>query len=127
MLLEILTTGKLRGIAWNSFANAIIDEVTLDPELNGLVRVIDRTKSGAVLESCFLDTGNTSRDYLDFYFKKNDIDFEDVLRKIDFGLVNLHNSWTPAEFSALDFEGVVNSELMLSKLLRYALGDSFFA
>ncbi|MDR0905693.1 MAG: capsular polysaccharide synthesis protein [Oscillospiraceae bacterium] len=124
LLNEILMTRPQ--IKWRTFGNDILDAVRLDASLDALVREIDCTATGTILESCFFNSGDASQDYFDMFFSKNNLDFEEVVAKIEFGLVMLHNSWTPKDFKVLDLGAVINSDLIISQLLIYALGEDFF-
>lgn len=121
LLRELLEKGSMN-IEWHTFGNSIINNVIKDEALSDTVRILDRVETGAILEASFLHDQNPGTNYIDFYFKENDIPFEDVLDKIKFGAICLHNSWTPPAYQEFTLEQIWGSQLMLSKLLRHALG-----
>jgi hypothetical protein len=107
---------------WSHFANEIIQLVGEDENFKGYLKVLDRTKSGNILESRFLgELPNTLEQYLKFYFSTGAFSIDDVIKKIEFGAVSLHNSWTPPEYKKLSFEHIMVDKRLLSELLKYAL------
>jgi hypothetical protein len=61
--------------------------------------------------------------YHTFYFSPHNIKLKEVLSKIKFGAVSLHNSWTPDSYKNLTLDEVIENNSMLSTILRYALTD----
>jgi len=122
---------RLRGIPvsdsfnlpWSYFGNDIIHLAGEDTANRECVSVIDRTESGNILESHYFTDKSTIEQYLTFYFSQHDISLEEAIKKIKFGAISLHNSWTPDEYKKLSFEEVIDSNCMLSAILRYSLAD----
>ena len=123
LLLELLVNGTLK-INWDTFGNAVVDRMRQNEVLNSFVSIIDKSETGAILESCYLSSGNPYIDYLSLYFT-DQLNFDELMSKIKFGLVMLHNSWTPDDFKAAGLVDALYSDLTVSKLLRFALGKKF--
>lgn len=123
LLRELIEKGNME-IEWCTFGNRVIDKV-IHGDLSDNVRILDRIKEGAILEASYLPGKNTYEDYVNFYFTQTGIPFDDILDKIKFGLVYLHNSWTPNEYKALSHDEILKNDLPISRLLKHALGPNF--
>ncbi len=108
-------------MAWDYFGKAIIDPVA--KKYKESVGIIDRIESGSFLEEFFFKT-DRKVNYINLYFTHNNIDLEPALSRVDFGLINLHNSWTPHNYKSLSRERIMSDDLFISRLLRFVLDKS---
>lgn len=62
--------------------------------------------------------------YNSFYFKPNDINVRDVIEKSKFGIIGLHNSWTPSDYKSItDRSQVLHRSEFMSVLLAKILDE----
>lgn len=109
---------------WDTFGNSIILEVAKDNEIMKLLHVLDRKQTGNMLEAHYF-TGSPPMDqYMKFYFSSHKIKLKEVVRKIKFGAVSLHNSYTPEYFKNYTKEQVLEADSILSALLKNFLPQS---
>ena len=126
MALERLNSATMASLVrpdWDYFSNDIFTTLLNDGELRTLLHVLDRTETGNILESHYFQDMDTYEQYQIFYFAPHEIRLENVLEKIRFGAISLHNSWTPDGYKALTLDGVLESATMMSAIIRYALED----
>jgi mannosyltransferase OCH1-like enzyme len=110
------------GIIWSHFGNEVIHIAGSNEKARQCVEVLDRTKTGNILESRYLlDKKSTYEQYINFFFSTGTFSVNKAIKKVKFGVVSLHNSWTPAEYKSLSLEQVLASPTFLSELLRYSL------
>lgn len=107
-------------ISWDVFSNSIYHELIRNDEKK-VFEIMDRIECGGILETV-MQTGNPAKDYFEFYFNNNDTDIEYIMNKIKFGVVLLHNSWTPDEYKKITRDTILNDNRMLSRLLKYSIG-----
>jgi hypothetical protein len=108
-------------LTWDLFSNSIYHELIRNDATSTFI-IMDRIELGSILETV-MQTGNPGEDYSNFYFRDNqDMNFEDIIGRINFGVVLLHNSWTPVEFKRAGRESILHSQTLLSRLLKYAIG-----
>lgn len=106
---------------WNYLAGSILEAMTMEPETKALFNIIDRTESGNILEAKF-GTG-----YKEFYFSETDqCDPDLAIASATEGIISLHNSWTPKEYSDIqDPIDVLAHKSFLSRILHTLLGEGF--
>ncbi|MGP5588397.1 hypothetical protein ACTXO0_16645 [Glutamicibacter ardleyensis] len=103
---------------WNYLAGDILEKLTIDPEYSEYFNIVDRNSSGNILESAW------SKKYRDFYFSEGseNLSAEIALSRARYGIVSLHNSWTPSDYSALDNrKDLLNMDYLLSRILKHSL------
>ena len=67
--------------------------------------------------------GEPGEDYFHFYFDdESHIELEETISRIKFGVVLLHNSWTPEAYKKASRETILQDQKLLSRLLRFAIG-----
>ncbi|MCL2046641.1 MAG: hypothetical protein FWG88_09700 [Oscillospiraceae bacterium] len=110
-------------INWDHFGNSIFDTLLNDNDYSDCVDVLDRTETGNIIESHYFTNLTTGEQYFNFFFSQNNIDIQDVIPKIKFGAISLHNSWTPDIYKAYSLDEVIESNTMMSAIIRYALTD----
>ena len=108
-------------LQWDYFCNSISNSVYKDEALRDCLQILDRTETGNILESHYFLGSAPGEQYLSFYFGNHDIDLDEALSKVKFGAISLHNWWTPEEYKKLTLEQVVESDTMLSRILKHAL------
>lgn len=103
---------------WNYLAGDILEKMTVDTKYAEYFNIIDRRSSGNILEAVW------NQKYVDFYFSKPHSDVLTTLReKSPCGILSLHNSWTPSEYSSIDDrETILNCDNTLSQILKLSLG-----
>ncbi len=107
-------------LTWDLFSNSIYHE--LIQKYDTAFEILDKYETGAILEHV-LQLDDKWKDYLCFYFdNKSKIDLENIVGRIKFGAVLLHNSWTPDNYREASREMILNDGLLISRLLKYALG-----
>lgn len=107
-----------REYSWNYLAGDILEKMSSDNAYSHYFNIIDRRTSGNILEASWGQT------YNQFYFgESSQIKIEDLLKKSEYGIISLHNSWTPQEYSQVeDRDELLMMNKNISRILRYALG-----
>lgn len=105
--------------SWNYLAGDILEEMTTSAEYSKYFNIIDRKTSGNILEASW------SEKYKDFYFDKSKYrPADELIEKSKYGILSLHNSWTPKAYSAIsDREKLLKEPVNLSGILSLALGS----
>lgn len=119
----VLKGGKLsfQGyMPWHYFGNSVLDPIAKDIGFKDLLNIIDRNCSGAILEAQYFNSG-AREDYLKFYFTSNNISVQEAINKACFGLICLHNSWTPNMYKSYTRERIMNDDVLLSKMLTHLM------
>lgn len=106
---------------WNYLGNGIIDKY-LNSDNNDFYEIKDT--------SIFLPEknkrynpffeGDPNKAYIDFYFE-NKIkikDLNELINENTYGLILLHNSWTPAQFKKLNKKSFLETNTTLAELLK---------
>ncbi|MFW1828163.1 MULTISPECIES: capsular polysaccharide synthesis protein [unclassified Acinetobacter] len=111
---------------WSYFGNGILNPLLQDNIYKDYQLIIDRTSSGNILESkAFLAStyANSKEYYMNFYFNPFfKIKVKEVYDLIEFGVVSLHNSWTPVEYKKIkSIDEFLNKNIPLVDLLKYVL------
>ena len=113
---------------WSYFGNSILNPLLQSDEYKDFHLIIDRTTSGNILESkAMLDStyANSKEYYVNFYFNKFfDAKVKELCDLIKFGVVSLHNSWTPVEYKKIkNIPEFLNQKIPLVDLLKYVLNN----
>jgi len=103
-----------------AFGNCIVNPVLREARFSDCTGIIERSESGTLLEWLFLKKSK-KEGYLELYFGENDIELSDIVNKMKFGLVCLHNSWTPEDYKKFDYKTIKEDKSLMSRLLMYAL------
>lgn len=110
---------------WDYFGNSILDPLIEDKEFKDSFLIIDRTESGNILESKLMIDSNlrNAKDYYkNFYFNRNFSINENVLSNVGFGIISLHNSWTPIEFkNESDIKKFLKKDIPLNTIFKKIL------
>lgn len=110
---------------WDFFGNSILNPLLKNEEYQNDFLVIDRTESGNILESKLMldSTGQNAKEfYKNFYFNKYLKVDVDVLELVTYGVISLHNSWTPTDYKAIkDIDIILKDERNISQLLKSVL------
>ena len=107
---------------WDYFSNTIYDSIDSIISGKDYLHVLDRMESGNIIESHYFRGLDTMGQYVRFYFEPHKISVKEALKKVKFGAVSLHNSFTPDAYKALTREQVLDDKnYMLSKILKHVL------
>jgi hypothetical protein len=111
---------------WSYFGNSILNPLLQSDKYKNDYLIIDRTRSGNILESKLMigSTYATSKeDYLNCYFNSFfKFKVESVFELIKYGVVSLHNSWTPLEYKKIkSINEFMEKNIPLVELLKFIL------
>lgn len=110
---------------WSFFGNSILSKIFNDPDYKNDFLIIDRIDSGNILEAKIFggEPKNAVFAYQNLYFNEIiDFDVKKVTSYVKYGLVSLHNSWTPLFIKSLDDKvSVLKYSNLFSKLINYIL------
>lgn len=114
---------------WDFFGNSIINPMIQDEKYKDYFLIMDRAESGNILESKALLNAtwkNSKEFYENFYFNKYIKYNQNMLDLVDFGVISLHNSWSPKE---VKFEKNINNffelNLPICKILKDVLSGHY--
>lgn len=114
---------------WSYFGNSILNPLLQSEMHKNDCLIIDRTKSGNILESsAMLDStyANSKEYYKNFYFNKNFKLSDDITDFVKFGVISLHNSWTPTEYKIIkDKPEFYATNTPIAKLLKDIISDNY--
>lgn len=107
-------------LPWHYVGNGIVNEILNNPAAEGYFEIIDAGASGNILE-LMSDKEDAYLRYIDFYFSTSRLTLEDVLPKVHFNLISLHNSWTPDPYRQANLEMIVKTKdsIFMSHLLMH--------
>lgn len=107
---------------WSYLGNGIINSMMKEGYYNDYL-ILDRTESGNILESKYGSKIDPREDYVQFYFNnENNIDLDYLLKSVKFGLISLHNSWTPLYFKNITTrKSIYNSKTLLARILFHLI------
>ena len=109
-------------INWDFFSNSIYSSVYEDESIRKCLHLLDRQETGNILESHYFTALDTMAQYVRFYFEPHKISVKEALKKVKFGAISLHNSFTPDPYKELSQEQVLEKkDCMLSKILKRLL------
>lgn len=112
---------------WSYFGNAIINPL-LQVDNNKNSFIIDRLISGNILETITFqdeEVGRAIANYKNFYFNEYLGFNEKSLSLANFGVISLHNSWTPEKYKSIkDKSGFLKENIPLAKMLGYVLNNN---
>lgn len=111
-----------KDVSWDYVGNGIVNSLLADEKYSNEFYIIDAKKSGNILEFSSKKDNPYLR-YLDFYFNKPVYELGDVLGKVHFGIISLHNSWTPEVYRKASLEVLVKSKesVFLSNFLLHII------
>lgn len=109
---------------WSFFGNAIVNPLLKqDNHQNSFI--IDRLISGNILETVVFNDAEVSRaiaNYKHFYFNEFLGFNKNVLSLANFGVISLHNSWTPPQYQAIkDKSEFLQQNIPIAGMLDYVL------
>ena len=109
--------------AWDYFGNQILTKAKTS--YPNSFHSIHPTEAGFIPENALLkNVPYGSERYRAFYFKQNDIHVNHVMEKSKFGIIGLHNSWTPSDYKSItDRAQVLNRSELMSVLLAKILEE----
>lgn len=108
---------------WSYFGNAIINPLLkADNHKNSFI--VDREMSANILEMVVFnnDPHQAIANYKNFYFSENFGFNKNVLSLAKFGVISLHNSWTPPQYRAIkDKKEFLRLSVPIAGMLDYVL------
>ncbi|ATO19231.1 hypothetical protein BS636_05910 [Acinetobacter sp. LoGeW2-3] len=114
---------------WNYFGNGILENLLNDERNKEHFLIIDRTESGNILESAAMVGAtyeNAKSYYRNFYFNENFKLNRKVLELVTFGIISLHNSWTPKKYKEVySISDFLDCSIPLSGLLKDVLSGHY--
>jgi len=110
-------------IDWSYLGNGVIDPLLRKEEHFYDYLIVDRSAYGNILEAGLTTEGQPGSDYLNFYFDPaSELDVEAALRAARYGLVSLHNSWTPAAYKQFSAAQLLEDRRPLTRMFASLLG-----
>ncbi|QIO10173.1 capsular polysaccharide synthesis protein [Acinetobacter lanii] len=111
---------------WSFFGNSILNPLLKSEKYKDYHLILDRTMSGNILESAAMlgaTYANSKEFYQNFYFNKFfTMDSSEIHKLIKYGVVSLHNSWTPSEYKKIkDTTLFMQQKIPLVNLLDHIL------
>ena len=108
---------------WSYLGNDILFPLMNDKRHFDDYLLLDRSDYGNILEASLMKEGEPQADYYNFYFNEHmNIDVNTAINAARYGIISLHNSWTPFEYRQLSSaEAVYNHKGLLSKILKSIL------
>lgn len=119
---ELCHMQKTPGISptWSLFGNYIISQMLKTHHRHVVIH--DRTAHGVILETSVSEFQHAEEKYLYYYFVENGLDLEREWERIAFGIVCLHNSWTPDDYKTCTAEEILSGNpCPLFRMLQRAL------
>lgn len=111
-------------IDWSYLGNGIIDPLLRAEKHFYDYLIVDRAAYGNILEAGLTTAGQPGSDYLNFYFNpESTIDAATALASARYGLISLHNSWTPAEYKQLSPAQLLEDRRPLTRMFEALLGE----
>jgi hypothetical protein len=111
-------------LIWDYFSNSIFKNVDSIESNRKHLQILDRHETGNILESHYFVGLHPMEQYVRFYFKPHKTNIKETLKKVKFGAISLHNSFTPEGYKKLTREQVLEDKsFMLSKILKHILID----
>lgn len=111
---------------WSYFGNAIINPLLkADNHKNSFI--VDREMSANILEMVVFnnDPHQAITNYKNFYFSENLGFNKNVLSLAKFGVISLHNSWTPPQYRAIkDKKEFLTLSVPIAGMLDYVLKNN---
>lgn len=113
---------------WSFFGNSIVNPL-LKNDNNQNSFIIDRVISGNILESVVFgnekDAETIISNYKNLYFNENLGFNKNVLSLANFGVISLHNSWTPSQYRAIkDKNDFLQEGIPIAGMLDYVLKNN---
>lgn len=114
---------KAENFNWAYLGNDILHPILNNKEYYDDFLIIDRADYGNILEASLLKEGNPQADYFNFYFNEFvDIDVSLAIRAARYGIISLHNSWTPLRYKQiLTASEIFSQNCVLSRILKRIL------
>lgn len=110
-------------IDWSYLGNGIIDPLLRAEKHFYDYLIIDRAAYGNILEAGLTTAGQPSADYLNFYFDaESTLDAAAALSAARYGLISLHNSWTPANYKQLSGNHLLEDQRPITRMFAALLG-----
>lgn len=114
--------------SWDYVGNDILNPLFKIEKYQDYFEIIDRSRVGNILESILKKELNPQEGYRTLYFEDNDnLSIKDSLNYVKYGVISLHNSWTPREYMSMSETQVFNDNRFLSKLISYILKNNDFS
>lgn len=108
---------------WSYLGNDIFDPLLRSERYFDDYLIIDRAAYGNILEAALMPSDQPLTDYLKLYFDPAlPVDAERALSAARYGLVSLHNSWTPPEYSQLSPAELLDDTCLLTRMFTTLLG-----
>lgn len=113
----------VEGYNWAYLGNGILEPLMNDKRNYNDYLIVDRSDYGNILEATLLKEGNAKEDYYNLYFnEQTNIATSKAIEAARYGIVSLHNSWTPPEYKQMTkVEEVYNHKGLLSRMLKNIL------
>lgn len=109
---------------WSYFGNSIINPL-LKEDNNKNSFIIERLLSGNILETIVFNNEEVNHaiaNYKNFYFSEFLGFNKNVLSLVKFGVISLHNSWTPSQYQAIkDKNEFLQLSIPIAGMLNYVL------
>jgi hypothetical protein len=111
---------KAESFNWAYLGNDILHPILNDKKYFDDYLIIDRADYGNILEASLMKEGNPQADYYNFYFNEYvNIDATTAINAAKYGIISLHNSWTPPHYKQLTSpEEVYAENCLLSRILK---------
>lgn len=108
---------------WAYMGNDILGPILQDKKYFDAYLIVDRADYGNVLEASLMKEGDPQADYFNFYFNNfMNIDETVAINSSKYGIISLHNSWTPQYFKNYrKVEDVYADNCLLSRILKKIL------
>lgn len=114
-------------VKWDYVGNSIIDLLLNDKRYGDYFKLIDCTNVGNILETSIIKEKDPISRYHKLYFEKQEnIDILNILNFVKFGIISLHNSWTPQNIKSLSSDEFCKKNIFLVDLLQYILHSEEF-
>lgn len=113
--------------SWDYVGNSILNPLFKLPENKDYFEILNRTQVGNILESVLMKAQGAKEGYQKLYFEVNsEISVLETLNYVKYGVISLHNSWTPKKFSDLSKEQFLEKNIYLRDLLKCLLFNDEF-
>lgn len=114
---------------WDFFGNSIINPMIQSEEYKNDFLIIDRTESGNILESkMMIDSTwkNANEYYKNFYFNPNFLLKDNILENVKFGIISLHNSWSPDYIKKeYNIKNLLKHNIPIVNIFKKILSESY--
>jgi len=116
-------TNIAEGYNWAYLGNGILEPLMNDKRYFDDYLIVDRADYGNILEASLMREGQAKADYFNFYFNEHmNVDTSKAIEAARYGIISLHNSWTPQDYKQMTkAEDVYNHKGLLSRILKTIL------